>query len=48
VFANAELSPQGLLKSHARAVEVQAKLRVLHPDKGHANCHIWAIFRAAE
>ncbi|HEY6256993.1 MAG TPA: hypothetical protein VIY51_14495 [Xanthobacteraceae bacterium] len=45
VFANAELSPQGLLKSHARAVEVQARLRELYPTEDHADCHVWAIFR---
>jgi hypothetical protein len=30
----------------ARAVQVQALLRSLHPEEHHANCHVWAIFRA--
>jgi len=48
VFGNAEISPKGLLNSHARAVEVQAKLRQLHPEEHHADCHVWAIGRAIE
>jgi len=47
VFSSAELQPFGLLSSHDRAVEVQAGLRQLHRDEPHANCHVWAIFRAA-
>lgn len=46
VFANDELSPKGLLLSHARAIEVQSELRRRHPDEDHANCHVWAIARA--
>jgi hypothetical protein len=45
VFAGSELSDQGLLTSHSRAVRVQADLRKRHPDEPHANCHCWAIFR---
>ena len=48
VFANDELSPKGLLTSHARALEVQAALRAAFPDEPHANCHVWAISRAIE
>lgn len=46
VFENNELSPQGLLTSHPRALQVQAELRTKHPKEHHANCHIWAISRA--
>ena len=46
VFDNRELSPEGLLTSHARACEVQSALRVKHPDEPHADCHVWALFRA--
>jgi hypothetical protein len=46
VFANNELSPKGLLTSHARAMQVQAELRANHPGEHHADCHVWAISRA--
>ena len=46
VFANSELSPKGLLTSHARAVQVQAGLRARYPEEHHADCHVWAISRA--
>jgi len=46
VFTNEELSPKGLLTSHARAFEVQAQLRTSHPEEHHADCHVWAISRA--
>jgi hypothetical protein len=46
VFANSELSEKGLLTSHIRSLEVQIELRRCHPDEPHANCHLWAIFRA--
>jgi hypothetical protein len=46
VFDGGELSPKGLLTSHARALEVQADLRRRHPEEHHANCHVWAVFRA--
>jgi hypothetical protein len=46
VFNNAELSSKGLLSSHARAFQVQAELREKHPEEHHADCHVWAIFRA--
>ena len=47
-FANSELSEFGLLTEFDRAREVQARLRLLHPKDPHANCDLWAIFRAAE
>jgi hypothetical protein len=47
VFANSELSEVGLLPNFQRAVEVQARLRSLHPEEPHADCHLWAIFRVA-
>lgn len=48
VFSNAELSSVGLLPHFERALEVQNLLRVRHPEEFHANCHIWAIFRAKD
>jgi hypothetical protein len=45
VFTNSELSPVGLLPDFSRAIEIQQKLRSLHPDEHHANCNMWAIFR---
>ncbi|HXN48441.1 MAG TPA: hypothetical protein VN893_17465 [Bryobacteraceae bacterium] len=47
VFANSELSRVGLLTDFGRAVEVQHKLRSLHPAEHHADCHLWAVFRLA-
>lgn len=47
IFDNGELSSKGLLASHARAFEVQSELRARHPEEHHADCHVWAIFRAA-
>lgn len=46
-FADTELNGHGLLTSRARALEVQAALRAFYPDEPHADCHAWAIFRAA-
>ena len=45
-FSNGELSEKGLLRSQERARQVQAELRLQYPDDIHANCHLWAIFRA--
>ena len=46
IFANSELSRFGLLPELERAIEVQELLRPLHPEEHHANCRVWAIFRA--
>jgi len=46
IFETAELSAKGLLPSRARAFEVQTQLRRKYPDEPHADCHVWAIFRA--
>ena len=46
VFDNPELSADRLLMSHARALEVKALLHEKHPHEPHADCHVWAIFRA--
>jgi hypothetical protein len=46
VVAKSELSRVGLLPELGRAVEVQRRLRSLYPEKHHANCHVWGIFRA--
>jgi len=45
-FANAELSSRGLLSSLERAQQVQRALKDHYPDEGHADCHLWAVFRA--
>ncbi len=47
VFASSELSSCGLLPGLDRAREVQCLLRSRYPEEHHANCHVWAIFRAA-
>lgn len=46
VFSNEELNEFGLLGSHDRSLEVQGQLKHLYPEEHHADCHIWAIFRA--
>ncbi|HWX53062.1 MAG TPA: hypothetical protein VN176_00585 [Verrucomicrobiae bacterium] len=46
VFANSELSSVGLLHEFERAVDVQTRLRSMHPEEPHADCDLWAIFRA--
>jgi hypothetical protein len=46
VFDGRELSSKGLLTTLARAVQVQSQLRQQYPDETHADCHVWAIFRA--
>jgi len=48
VFENSELSSKGLLTSCSRALEVQSELRRKHRGEPHADCHVWAIFRAVE
>ena len=45
-FSNAELTGKGLLATRERAFEVQDALRCLYPDEPHADCLVWAIFRA--
>lgn len=45
-FSNTELSHQGLLSSHARALHVQSSLRKNHPEERHADCDVFAIFRS--
>jgi hypothetical protein len=47
-FSNAELSSKGLLRSLDRAREVQQALRAQYQEDPHANCHVWAVFRANE
>jgi putative ABC transport system ATP-binding protein len=47
-FQNVELSEFGLLTNFDRAREVQKTLRSLHPEEPHANCDLWAVFRAIE
>jgi hypothetical protein len=45
-FANDELTPHGLLPSLERARDVQRALRQHYPSEPHADCHVWAVFRA--
>jgi len=45
-FSNSELNEVGLLSDLARAREVQVRLREFYPKEHHANCDVWAIFRA--
>jgi hypothetical protein len=47
VFDNSELSALGLISLHSRATQIQMRLRELHPQEPHANCHVWAIFRSS-
>jgi hypothetical protein len=46
VFQNNELSSKGLLPAHTRALQIQSVLRAKFPDEPHADCDVWAIFRA--
>jgi hypothetical protein len=44
-FSNDELSPLGLVESHARAFEIRVSLREKYPRGEHSSCHVFAIFR---
>jgi len=46
-FSNSELSPRGLLEDFGRALEVKDRLSSRYPDDPHANCDLWAIYRAS-
>ena len=48
VFSKGELSPHGLLTDFERAVDVRSTLRSKCPNEPHANCDLWAIFRAIQ
>jgi hypothetical protein len=45
-FSNSELSEKGLLRTHERGRTVQDALVQEYPTEHHADCHLWAIFRA--
>lgn len=45
-FHNTELTRKGLLATRKRAFEVQEALRRFYPQESHADCHVWALFRA--
>jgi hypothetical protein len=47
VFSSDELLPFGLLPTRKRAVAVQAALKQRYPGHSHTDCHVWAVFRAA-
>jgi hypothetical protein len=44
-FSQADLSDCGLLTDHAKAVNVQVRLRAEYPDEHHADCDVWAIWQ---
>jgi len=44
VFANGELSANGLIADHARALEIQAALPLACQGEHHAICDVWAVF----
>lgn len=45
VFSVEELSPMsGLIAARVRAFEIRDRLRQLHPDEPHADCHVWALW----
>jgi hypothetical protein len=45
-FSNSELSEKGLLLTYERARTVQDALVREYPSEHHADCHLWAVFRA--
>lgn len=45
-FAAEELNSHGLLPTLERAREVRKALRRHYPQEPHADCHVWALFRA--
>ena len=45
-FANSELNQVGLLSTLDRADSVRSALMSNYPAEPHANCDVWAIFRA--
>jgi len=47
-FSNEELSAHGLLPSLERANEVKRQLVRYYPDEHHAQCNVWAVFRAID
>lgn len=47
-FSNEELASNGLLPSLARAKEVQEALAAHYPEEPHADCTVWALFRASQ
>ena len=45
VFAPEELNSLGLLSARARATTVRQDLRARYPEKHHAVCDVWALWR---
>jgi hypothetical protein len=45
-FTGAELSRCGLLRGLERAYEVRRALRLAYPTEPHAECDVWALWRA--
>lgn len=44
ILDNSELSPKGLIESHARALHLRELLARRYPQEPHAQCDVWAIF----
>ncbi|WZO98729.1 hypothetical protein EP7_000317 [Isosphaeraceae bacterium EP7] len=44
-FAPTDLSDCGLILVHAKALNVQTRLRAEYPDEFHADCDVWAIWQ---
>lgn len=44
ILDNSELSPKGLIESHARALQLRELLAHRYPQESHAQCDVWAIF----
>jgi hypothetical protein len=47
-FRPSELSDCGLLRDLDRAYAVRKNLAQLYPEEPHANCNVWAVWRAQE
>ncbi len=47
-FRSWELSDCGLLQNLDRAYEVRDTLANLYPEEPHADCEVWAVWRARE
>lgn len=44
-FVSSDLNEFGLLADHAKAVDVQRRLREEYPGEHHAICDVWAVWR---
>jgi hypothetical protein len=44
-FLRSDLSDRGLLVDHAKARDVQTRLRIEYPESDHAQCRLWALWQ---